>query len=123
MDTLCRFYLRAFQTRKAFARMGVVSSLSSDTDETNGPPASSEVHVCLMRATDAEQALRSDEVPMYESNLPEKSAAELNSVFAQGKNRSCKRTDSACVCDETIESLVDQTVNVEPQLRQYYWCS
>ena len=78
MDFFCRFYHRAFQARKALLRMGVVSSFSSDRDETNRALVS---RACVSDAdhaeyperddsayrrvflNEAEEALVSDEVP------------------------------------------------------------
>ena len=77
MDVFCCFFLRAYQTRKAFARMGVVSSTSSDLSEIDQAPASRANHKENSERDDksyrrvfldeAEQALGSDMVHKYHS--------------------------------------------------------
>ena len=137
VDIACSFDLQAFQTRKVHARMGVVSSSSSDPDGTDWAPVS---RACVSGAyhrkyperydqayrrvslNEAEQAPWVSRGPKCVSEMLEKSAAEVNSLLDQGKRRSY-RGRIPRVCDETVESLVDQTVEVEPQLRQDQFCT
>ena len=87
---------------KALARMGVVSSSSSDPDETDQPPASrtdyrenperDDQSYRRVFLNEAQTAPGSYMVPKFESKMLGKSASELSSFFDQVK----KRSDNFC---------------------------